>query len=59
MKFRTLRQHYGDRMYLDGEIREAEERDVAHLVASGTLEKMAEPVKNKAEPAASNKGAKK
>ena len=58
MKFTTIRPHYGDKMYQPGDARDADEREVAHLVASGTLEKMAEPVKNKAEPAVKNKASK-
>ena len=55
-KFITIRQHYGDRLYLPGDEREAQERDVAHLVKNGVLK--AEPaVKNKAEPAVKNKAA--
>lgn len=49
--FKVLRQHHGDKLYSEGDIREAEEQDVAHLVANGVLE----PVKAKAEPAARNK----
>lgn len=56
-KYQVLRQHYGDKLYQAGETREAAERDVAHLVKSGVL-KVAEPVKNKAEPAVKNKAAK-
>jgi len=37
MKFKVLRQHYGDRLYLAGDEREAEERDVLHLVKAGVL----------------------
>ena len=58
MKFKALRPHQGDKWYDVDDEREADEREVAHLVASGTLEKMAEPVKNKAEPAVKNKAAK-
>jgi hypothetical protein len=58
MKFKVLRQHTGDRFYNPGDERDADEREVAHLLASGTLEKMADPVKNKAEPAVKNKAAK-
>ncbi|MBL3561067.1 hypothetical protein [Rhodovulum sulfidophilum] len=36
-KFKVLRQHLGDRMYLQGDVREAVEADVAHLVAAGVL----------------------
>jgi len=37
MKFKVLRQHYGDRLYLAGDEREAEERDVSHLIKNGVL----------------------
>lgn len=55
MKFKSLRPHQGDKWYDAGDEREADERDVAHLVASGTLEKMADPVKNKVELPVENK----
>ena len=57
MKYRVMREHYGDRAYVEGDEREAEPRDVAHLVARGVLvEAKAEPaLKNKAEPAVQNK----
>lgn len=65
MKFRVLRQHEGDRFYAEGDEREADETDVAHLVAAGVLAKAtdesvkAEPKpKNKAEPALKNKAGK-
>ena len=58
-KFKVLRQHHGDQPYAEGDTREANERDVAHLVENGVLEPVkakAEPAfKNKAEPAAPNK----
>lgn len=59
MKFKVLRRHYGDKMYEECDHREADEREVAHLVASGVLEKAAPPVANKAEPKLANKGARK
>lgn len=37
MKFRTMRQHLGDRMYMPGDTREAAAADVAVLVKSGVL----------------------
>ena len=53
MKFDVLRQHYGDKQYMIGDVREATEADVAHLVASGVLKRKSEPkVQNKAEKAA-------
>lgn len=58
-KFKVLRQHQGDKPYAEGDTREADERDVAHLVANGVLEpvkaKAEAPAKNKAEPAVQNK----
>lgn len=58
-KFKVLRQHHGDKLYAEGDTREADERDVAHLVANGVLEtvkaKAEAPAKNKAEPAVQNK----
>ena len=62
MKYRVMRQHFGDRLYQAGDEREASEGDVAHLVANGVLELIqvkAEPaLANKAEPALRNKAAK-
>jgi len=40
--FYVLRQHFGDRSYVKGDTREANESDVAHLVRSGVL-KLVEP----------------
>ena len=61
-KFKVLRQHYGDKLYMAGDTREADERDVAHLVERGVLEpvktKAAQPVENKAEPKVRNKATK-
>jgi hypothetical protein len=31
-KYRVVREHYGDRAYVKGEIREADSSDVKHLV---------------------------
>lgn len=60
--FKVLRQHHGDQPYAEGDTREADERDVAHLVASGVLEpvkaKAEAAVQNKAEPTLRNKAAK-
>lgn len=60
--FKVLRQHHGDQPYAEGDTREADPRDVAHLVANGVLEpikaKAERPVENKAEPAMKNKAAK-
>ena len=49
MKFKSLRPHQGDKWYNAGDERNADEREVAHLVASGTLEKIADPVENETE----------
>lgn len=60
--FKVLRQHHGDKPYAQGDEREANESDVAHLVANGVLQpvkaKAAAPTENKAEPAVRNKAAK-
>lgn len=56
MKFKVLRQHLGDRMYMPGDEREANEGDVGHLVDNGVLEaKRDAPAKSKKEPAPKNK----
>ena len=49
-RFKVLRQHYGDRGYEPGDIREADPAQVAHLIASGVLEevKVQAPVETKA-----------
>lgn len=52
MKFIVKREHFGDKMYMTGDTREAEEADVAHLVRAGVLEKAEGAAKNKAEKAA-------
>ena len=57
MKFKVIRAHVGDKPYAVGDTREANEADVRHLIGK-SLEKMAEPVKNKAEPKPKNKAAK-
>jgi hypothetical protein len=63
-KFKVKRPHIGDREYQVGDVREANERVVAHLVANGVLEpvkvrrsasKKAPPAKDKAEPSIKNK----
>lgn len=48
MKFLVMRPHQGDKWYRDGDIREARESEVAHLVRGGVLRKMDEPPANKA-----------
>lgn len=55
MKFNVIRQHFGDKMYMPGDEREAAESDVAHLVRAGVLEKAEAAPKNKAERAPKNK----
>lgn len=51
MKFDVLREHYGDRLYVAGETREADKSSVGHLLRSGVLaEKKAKGVQNKAAP---------
>jgi len=54
MKFRVLRQHFGDKMYMPGDEREAAESDVKHLVDAGVLDRAPE----KAEKAPVNKAEK-
>lgn len=51
MKFQVLRQHHGDKMYLPGDTREANESEVKHLLANGVLK----PAHEKKEPAPANK----
>lgn len=57
--YKVLRQHYGDKQYWPGDTRQAEQRDVQHLIDGGTLAApaaKAEPKpSNKAEPAVVNK----
>lgn len=53
--FNVLRRHEGDRLYDEGDTREAVAAEVAHLVAGGVLAKADAKAKNKAEPAAANK----
>ena len=59
MKFKVLRQHYGDKLYAAGDTREADEKTVRHLVDAGVLEeagtKAEAAPENKAEPAPANK----
>ncbi|SFV33192.1 hypothetical protein SAMN05216456_1915 [Devosia crocina] len=52
MKFDVLRQHYGDKQYWPGDVRDASEADVKHLLESGVLKRQkAEPkTQNKVEP---------
>lgn len=37
MQFEVMRQHIGDRFYNEGDIREANEQDVMHLIKNGVL----------------------
>lgn len=53
MKFHVIRQHFGDKMYMPGDTREATEGDVKHLLQNGVLSKDAP--KKKAEPSPKNK----
>ena len=39
MQFEVMRQHLGDRFYNEGDIREANEPDVAHLIKNSVLRK--------------------
>lgn len=58
-QFEVLRQHFGDKQYWPGDVRDASERDVSHLVKAGVLRAKAAPeLKNKAEPSVKNKAAK-
>ena len=57
MKYFVKRPHFGDKAYRRGDIREASENDVKHLVERGLIEKMAEPPKNKAAYVAGSKSA--
>ena len=59
MKFTVIRQHFGDKMYMPGDAREAAEGDVKHLLENGVLSKAKAELapSNKAEKAAlKNKG---
>lgn len=58
MKYTVTRQHYGDKLYVPGDEREAKEADVAHLVKNGVLAEMKAPAKKveaKAAPQVENK----
>ncbi|MBI0021019.1 hypothetical protein H3S90_07965 [Bartonella sp. W8097] len=59
MQYVVKRQHFGDKQYYAGDIREADPRDVAHLIKSGVLEEKNsnQTILNKAEKPAKNKGA--
>lgn len=37
MQFEVMRQHLGDRFYSEGDTREANEKDVMHLIKNGVL----------------------
>lgn len=51
--YNVLRQHFGDKLYLPGDEREATPADVAHLVVNGVLEEKSEgQPKNKAKKSA-------
>lgn len=49
MKFKVMRQHLGDKLYMPGDEREARNDEVQHLIDNGVLAKMEESPKNKAE----------
>jgi hypothetical protein len=49
-KYKVIRQHYGDRLYMQGETREIAEAEARHLVP-----RCLEPIAAKAEPAPKNK----
>ena len=59
MQYVVKRQHFGDKQYYAGDVREADPRDVAHLIKSGVLEEKNsnQTILNKAEKPAKNKGA--
>lgn len=59
LTYKVLRPHQGEKWYDEGDDREADERDVAHLVSSGVLAKAEPMVANKSEPRAANKGKRK
>ncbi|MDH4992059.1 hypothetical protein QEZ48_14660 [Aquamicrobium lusatiense] len=62
MKFDVLRRHIGDKLYEQGDQREVEERDVAHLIKNGVLRPLmraaVKEVAVKAEANAENKAEK-
>lgn len=47
MKYEVKRQHFGDRMYESGDEREADDREVKHLVENGVLVEAKAPAKPK------------
>lgn len=57
--FKVQRQHLGDKMYLPGDERTADRKEVAHLIDKGVLEPMRGkadvPAKNKAKQKLANK----
>ena len=57
MQYIVLRNHIGDRPYSAGDIREAVEAEVSHLVRYGVLKPKAEAAQ-KSKPAARKKAAK-
>lgn len=58
MKFKVIRAHEGDQFYNVGDIREANEQDVSHLIGT-SLVKAPDAQDNKAAPLAKSKAAKK
>lgn len=58
MIYNVTRQHLGDKLYLKGDQREADPHSVAHLVSSGVLVAVKEPVEEKALNVPKNKARK-
>ena len=53
--YRVLRQHEGDRFYREGDLREIDPAEAAHLERLKVLEKVEEAASNKVEPKPQNK----
>jgi hypothetical protein len=53
-RYRVLRDHQGDRDYAEGDVREANPAQVAHLIGR-TLEPLGPASRGKADPAPKNK----
>lgn len=60
MQFAVIRRHLGDKMYEPGDVREANEADVRHLIKSGVLVRklQAQKVETKPAPKSERKGRK-
>lgn len=54
MKYEVLTQHFGDKQYYAGDMRELDDEQAKPLIAMGLIKAQA-PAKNKAEPAPKNK----